>query len=115
MGGVWQGNEAIPVAFGVADVDAPAFRINIPDLQAQPFSQAQAHAVEDEEEHPVAEDAGGLDDALHLADADNVGQALYFGRFDKPRRHPRFAQHMLGVELETVQVELDGTPGVRGE
>ena len=115
MGGIGQGDQAIAVAFGVADVDAPARGINISYLQAQAFAEAQAHAVEDEEEHPVAEDAGGFEDALDLAHADDVGQALDFGRLDQPRRCPGFAQDVLVVELEAVQVELDGAPGVRSQ
>ena len=35
-----QRNEAIPVAFGVADVHASACRIDIAELQPQPFAEA---------------------------------------------------------------------------
>ena len=54
-----QGNEAIPVALGVADVHVPACRIDIPDLQAQPFAKAQPQTIEGEVEHPVADHARG--------------------------------------------------------
>ncbi len=115
MGGVGQGDEAVAVAFGVADVNPLAHGVDVAYLQAQPFSEAQAHAVEDEEEYPVAENAGGAKDAPRFFDGDDVGQALNLGRFDQARCHPGFAQDVLVVELEAVQVELDGTPGVRGE
>ncbi len=112
---IGQGDEAIPVAFGVADVDAPAHGVNVAHLQPQPFAQSQAHAVEDEEEHPVADDAGGGEQAAAFFDRDDVGQALGLGRFDQPWRDPGLTQDVLGVELEAVQVELDCAPGVRGQ
>ena len=62
MGGLRQRDQAIPIALGVADMDAPARAIDIADLQAQPFTESQSQAVEREEEHPVAEDAGGGED-----------------------------------------------------
>jgi hypothetical protein len=40
-----QGNEAIPVALGIADVHVPACRVDIPDLQAQPFAKTQPQAI----------------------------------------------------------------------
>ena len=59
MGRVWQRNETIPVAFGVADMHAPAWRVDIADPQSQPFAKTQAHAVEREKEDPVTDDARG--------------------------------------------------------
>ena len=61
MGGLRQGHKAIPVALGIADMHAHAHRINIADLQPQLFAQAQAQVIEDEDEHPVTEHAGGRD------------------------------------------------------
>ena len=59
MGCLWQRNETIPVAFGVADMHAPAWRVDIANLKSQSFAKAQTHAVEREEEDPVADDARG--------------------------------------------------------
>ena len=59
MGRLWQRNKSIPVAFGVADMHAPAWRVDIADLKSQSFAKAQAHAVEREEKDPVTDDASG--------------------------------------------------------
>jgi len=83
--------------------------------QGQPLAQAQAQAVEGEEEDPVAQDAGGCEQALCFLDGNDVGQALHLGRLDQPRHGPRLAQHVGGVELVAVQIELDRAPGVRGD
>jgi hypothetical protein len=37
-----QRNEAIPIALGIADVHAPACRIDIPYLKSQSFAQVSA-------------------------------------------------------------------------
>ena len=60
----------------------------------------------------VAQHAGGSDDLLDFADRDNIGQTLALGRLDQAEGHPRFLQNMGVVELQTVQVEFDGGPGV---
>lgn len=36
-----QGNEAIPVAFGVTHMNAPPHGVDVADLQAQAFAQTQ--------------------------------------------------------------------------
>ena len=113
--GAGQGYEAVAVAFGVADVHTRPCGIHITHLQAQPFAQTQAEAVEGEEEHAVAQHACGSDDLLDFADRDNIGQTLALGRLDHARGHPRFFQNMGVVELQPVQVEFDGGPGVRAD
>ena len=52
MGGLRQRHQAIPIAFGIAHVYACAHGIDIADLQAQPFTQTQAQAVERERRTP---------------------------------------------------------------
>ena len=59
MGRLWQRNETIPVALGVADVYAPAWRVDIADLKSQSFAQTQSQTIKREEEDPVTDDAGG--------------------------------------------------------
>ena len=103
MGRVRQRYEAIPIAFGVADMRPPAYGIDIPDLKSQTFTQAQSEAVESEEEHPVAQNAGSGEDPLSLLDGGDVGQALALGRLDQAGGDPGFAQNMLVVELQSVQ------------
>ena len=78
-----QRDEAIFVAFGVADMHARVRGVDIAQLQAQSFAQAQTQAIEGEQEHPVAEDAGGGEDAPGLFDGDDIGQPLGAGRFDQ--------------------------------
>ncbi len=46
---------------------------------------------------------------------DDVGQPLGARWLDQVNRHPGFFQHMLVEELEAIQVEFDGTPGVGAE
>ena len=53
-----QGYEAVAVAFGVADVHTRPCGIHIAHLQAQPFAQTQAEAIEGGEEHAVAQHTG---------------------------------------------------------
>ena len=110
-----QRHEAIPVAFGVAHMHAVAHGVDVADLQAQPFAQPQAQAVEGEVEHPIAEHAGGSQQTLHFGHRDDVRQALALGRLDDAGRPPGFLQDVLGVELQAIQVELDGAPGVGAE
>lgn len=110
--GFWQGNEAIPVAFGIANVHPLASRIDVADLQRQPFAQAQAQTVQGEIEHPIAQRAGRSKEALGFVDRDNVGQPLCLGRLDQMGHHPGLAQDVGGVKLEAIQVQLDGAPGV---
>lgn len=104
--------EAIPVAFGVAYMDAGARGVDVADLQPQPFAQTQAEAVEGKEEYAVAENTGGGKDAPGLFDGDDVRQALTLGRFDQAGRNPGFLQDVLGVELQAVEVEFDCGSGM---
>ena len=60
--------EAIPIAFGIADMRSPANGIDISDLKSQTLTQAQSEAVESEKKHPVAENAGSGEDPLGLLD-----------------------------------------------
>ena len=113
MSGLRQRDEAIPIAFGVADMHAPACHIDVADLKPQSFAQAQSQAVEGEVEHPVTDDAGGCEQPPGLVDRDDVRQALGPGWLDQTGRDPGLAQDMRVVELQPVQVELDRTPGVR--
>ena len=47
-------------------------RVEIARLKTQRFAQAQTGAIEGEEEHPEAEDAGGSEDAPGLLDGDDI-------------------------------------------
>lgn len=114
-GGIGQRHETIAVALGVPDVHPSTLRIDIADLQRQPFTETQAQAVQREIEHPVAQLARGRKQALRFIDADDVGQALRLGRLDQMRHDPGLAQDMNGIELEAVEIELDRAPGVRGD
>lgn len=113
VGGRRQRHQAILVALGIADMHTPARAVDVGDRQPQAFAQAQAETVEGEEEDPVTEHLRGQKNPLGLLDRDDVRQALRARRFDQTGRHPGFLQHVLVVELEPVQIELERTPGVR--
>ena len=68
-----QGHKAVAVALGVANLHARALGIDVGYAQGQTFTQAQAQAVQGEEEHPVAQDAGGGKQRLGLFHRDDVG------------------------------------------
>ena len=64
-----QRHKAVAVALGVANVHADALRIDVGHRQGQAFTEPQAQAVQGEEEHAVAQDAGGGEQRLGLFDA----------------------------------------------
>lgn len=89
-----------------------ARRIDIAHLQAQAFAQTQAETVEGEIKHPLTQPLGGEKQPLDLLDGDDIRQALGLGRFDQVEVDPGLVQDMGIVELETVEVEFDRTPGM---
>jgi len=95
-------------------IHAYALAIDVTHRQRQPLAQAQAHAVQREEEHPVAEHPRRADQSPHQCHADDVWQAADLGRANEIGHRPGFAQHMLGKELQPVQIELDPAPRMRG-
>ena len=113
MGRLRQRDEAVLVALGVSHMHAPTRAVDVANFKAQSFTQAQPQAVEREEEHLVAAHARGGDDPPGLLDGDDIGQALDPRWLDQPRRHPGLTQDVLVVELQPIQIELDGTPRVR--
>lgn len=50
-----------------------------------------------------------------MLDANDIGQALGSRGFDQLRCHPGLTQHVGVVELQPLQIELHGAPGVRGD
>ena len=90
QGGCWQGNQAVFIALGIANMYALPLGIDIADLQAQGFAETQAHAVEHEEEYFVAQGIAGGDDAAHFIGGDDIRQALGLGRLDQIYMLPRF-------------------------
>ena len=108
-----QGHEAIPVALGVAYLDAHSGGIDVADFEGQSFAQAQPQTVEGEIEHPVTQGARRREQALRFVNGDNVRQTLGLRRLDQIRHHPGFLQDVGGVELQAVEIELDRAPRVR--
>ena len=90
---------------GIAYVHPPARAVNVAHFQTQPFTQTQAQAIEREEEHAVTEHPRRADDALHLLDRDNVGQALTSWRLDQSGRRPGLGKDILVIEAQPIQVE----------
>ena len=66
-------HDLILVALGVADVHATVRSVDIGQLKAQAFAQTQAEAIGREEEHPVAEHAGGDENPSGLFNGDDIG------------------------------------------
>ena len=58
--------------------------VDIGQLKAQTFTQTQAEAIEGEEEHPVAEHAGGGEKAPRLLYGDDVGKSWARGGLISP-------------------------------
>jgi hypothetical protein len=94
---------------------ALAGRVDIADLQAQTFTEAQAEAVGGEVEDPVAQRARGLEHILGLVHRENIGQALRLRRFDQVHMQPGLVQDVGVEELQPIQIELDRAPGMRVE
>ncbi len=67
-----QGNKAIFIAFGVADMDTPAIGIDIAYLKTQAFTEAQAKTVDGEIEDPVTECQGRHEQLLGFFDGDDI-------------------------------------------
>ena len=107
-----QGHEAIPVAFGVADLYSLPHAIDVARLEAQSFAQEQSQAVEGEAQHAVTDHAGG-EQPLGLFDRDDVQQTLTLRRLDQARRHPGLLQDVLVARLQPIQIERERTPRVR--
>lgn len=114
QGRLGQGHQPVAVALGVTHLDARALGVTVGHGQSQALTQAQAQDVEGEEQHPVVEHAGVVQDDLDLGIADDVGPARDLGWEYDARHRPRLAQHVFGEELQAVQIELDAAPGMRG-
>ncbi len=96
-----QRNEAILVAFGIADMHTVARRIDIPQLQSQSFAQAQSQAIQREEEHPVTEHARGGEYPTGLLDCDHVRQALASRGLDQAPEMPKACARRAGSKTST--------------
>ena len=97
MGRLRQRNKTIAITFGVAHVHTPAYGIDIADLQAQAFTQAQPQTIQREEQHPVTEHTRCRENAPGFLDGNDVGQALALRWLDQAGSGPGFAQDMLVV------------------
>ena len=86
--------QSILVAFGIADMHALMFGIDIAHLQPQALAETQAQTIDGEKEHPITEGAGCQEQTLGFINGDDIRQTLGSGRLDKMGRHPGFAQHM---------------------
>jgi len=61
-----QGDVTVLIAFAAADVQEHALRINVADLEAQPFPQAQAAGVNGGQADPMIQGGDGSQNAAHL-------------------------------------------------
>ena len=69
-----QRDVAVLIAFAGADVQERALRIDIADLQAQAFAQAQAAGVNGDETDPMIQGGNSAEDAAHFGAGEHDGQ-----------------------------------------
>lgn len=69
-----QGHVAVVIAFAAADVQEPALGVNVANLQAQTFAQAQAAGIEGGQAHAMVEGGHSRQDAAHLRGRQDDGQ-----------------------------------------
>jgi hypothetical protein len=74
QGALGQRDVAILIAFTGADVQEHALRIDIADLQAQPFAQAQAARVDGDETDAMIQRGNSAQDAAHFGGGEHDGQ-----------------------------------------
>src|SRR5450759_3276517 len=109
---VGQWYETILMALAVPDMYLFALAVDIPHLQRQGLSEAQAHRIGCQQKDPVAQLACRTDQLFNLRDGENIRQRMYFRDFDHLYPLPVAFKHMLPEKLQTITINLDGTPGM---
>ena len=69
-----QGHVTIPLAFAGADVQEQALGINVANLQAQAFAQAQAAGINRDQGHAMIEGRNLLEDQPYFLGGQDDGQ-----------------------------------------
>jgi len=110
IGQIRQGDETILVALAASDMYLFALTVDIPHLQRQGLSEAQAHRIGCQQKDPVAQFACRTDQPFNLRDGENIRQRMYFRDFDHLYPLPVAFKHMLPEKLQTITVNFDGTP-----
>ena len=72
QGGLGQRHQSILIALGIAHVNTLSLGVDVADLHAQSLTQAQAEAVEGEEQYAVAAHPGGGEELPDLPDGDDT-------------------------------------------
>jgi len=81
----------------------------------QALAQTQPLAIAREVENSITERTGGEKQLPGLLDGDDIRQTRRFRWLDQIQVRPRLVQHMGIEELQAIQIELDGTPGMSVE
>ncbi len=110
--GIRQGHKTILIALGVADMDTVACGIDISNLQTQAFAKTQAKAVDRKVEYPIAQLLRCTKQPSRLGNGDNVRQSYSPWRLDQIDMNPGLVQYVPVEESKSIQIQLDGTPGV---
>ena len=71
-----QGDVAIAIAFALADVQEHALGVDVANLKAQAFAQAQAAGVNEDEADPVIPRGDQTEDAPHLGSGEDDGEFI---------------------------------------
>ena len=109
---VGQWYETILMALATPDMYLFALAVDISHLQRQGLSEAQAHRIGCQQKDPVAQLACRTDQLFNLRDGENIRERMYFRDFDHLYPLPVAFKHMLPEKLQTITVNLDGTPGM---
>ena len=110
-GEVGQDDEAIVVAFAVADMQTHVCCVDVGDGEAEGFAQAQAHAVGDEPEGLIAMASGAADEAGDFIAGEDIGQGTNARWLDHVDPREGLTEHVLVEEADAVTIDFDGAEG----
>ena len=96
-----QGHVAVAVALAAADVEEHALGINVADLQAQAFAQAQAAGIDGDQADAMIQGGDGGQDAAHFRGGEDDGQfELGIGADQFQLVRPRAMESFFPEELD---------------
>ena len=96
-----QGDVAISIAFALADVQKHALGVDVWDLEAQPFTQAQAAGVNEDEADAMIQCGDQGEDASHFDGREDDGElVLEIGADQLEFKRPDAFERLFPEELE---------------
>ena len=107
----WQRHIAILASFACMHVDELAFAIDLVDLQADPFQQAQPAGIDGRETNPIALPVDAPQHTSNFSHTQDDWQLFLFGGTQKLEGLPLPPQRSLKKELDPAQCQGAGGPG----